>query len=289
MADLRYDTVTLVSDYGHSDGTVGVVHSVIRQLAPGVGIVDLSHEVDPFDVRGASLLLARSVQYLCPGVILALVEPGAGAGTRPIAVEVADGAAVIMGPDNGVIAPAVSMVGGAGRAVVLDNADYLLPTAATTASGRDVFAAAAAHLCSGIAFEDLGTAIDPVMLLPGVVPLSTLEDGVLSGEVLWVDRFGNVQMNLDPDEIEGWGDVLQFDVTDARRSVRRITGFGELAVGELGLLVDEHGLLAVVTNGASASDELGLHAGDAVQLTVGDADGAPLAVPTSVRLGPTNR
>ena len=280
--------MTLLSDHRH--GRRGRRRRAFGDppIAPGVAIVDLSHEVDPFDVRGASLLLARSVQFLCPGVIVAMVDPGAGGDRRPIAVEVADGAAVIMGPDNGVIAPAVGMVGGAGRAIVLDNSEYLLVPAASTASGRDVFAAAAAHLCGGVPFEALGTAVDAASLMPGVVPLSTVEDGELCGEVLWVDRFGNAQLNVDPDEIEDWDRVLRLQIGVTRRTVRRVLGFGELAVGELGLLTDAYGLIAVVSKAGSAADELGLAAGDAVRLGTagGDAD-ASSGVSTSVSLGPT--
>src|SRR4051794_29952789 len=112
MTELRYDTVTLLSDYGSADGFAGVVHSVIRQLCPGVGIVDLTHDITPFDVRGGSLVLARSVQYVCPGVIMAVVAPGVGTSRKPVAIEVAEGRAVFVGPDNGLLAPAVGMIGG---------------------------------------------------------------------------------------------------------------------------------------------------------------------------------
>ncbi|HNI35076.1 MAG TPA: SAM-dependent chlorinase/fluorinase, partial [Microthrixaceae bacterium] len=142
---LRYDTVTLLSDMGTVDGFVGVVHSVIRQMAPGVGVVDLSHGVAPFDVRGGSLTLARSVQYLCPGVIVGLVDPGAGGPQRPIALEVAGGAAVLIGPDNGLLSLAVRSA----KSVVayqLTNPRWRLPNVSRTFHGRDVFAPAAAHL-----------------------------------------------------------------------------------------------------------------------------------------------
>ncbi len=114
-----YETVSFLSDYGSVDEFVGVVHSVIRQLAPGVGVVDVTHEVAPHDVRGGSLTLARAAQYLAPGVVLAVVDPGVGTARRAVAIEVGDGEAVFVGPDNGLLAPAVAMVGGATRAVEL--------------------------------------------------------------------------------------------------------------------------------------------------------------------------
>ena len=123
---LRYDTISFLSDYGHTDEFVGVVHSVIHQLCPGVRVIDISHEVAPYDVRAGGLTLARSVQYLAPGVVVAVVDPGVGSTRRPVAVEVGDGASVLVGPDNGLLAPAVAMVGGATRAVWLNNAEHHL-------------------------------------------------------------------------------------------------------------------------------------------------------------------
>ena len=285
MSDLRYDTVTFLSDYGTADGFVGVVHSIIRQLAPGVGVVDLTHDIEPFDVRGGSLVLARSVQYVCPGVIMAVVDPGVGTSRHPVAIEIGDGRAVFVGPDNGVLAPAIGMLGGAERAVILDNEEYQLPTLATTFAGRDIFAPAAAHLCAGVPLTELGTSIDPAKLVPGIVPLTRVEDGVVMAEVMWIDRFGNCQLNVDPDEIEGWGDVVTVTLNGRRRSAIRVTAFGQVATGSLGLLVDSDGLLALVTDRGSAAVELGLAAGDQVDLEPVSEGDRPGAVTTSVELG----
>lgn len=282
---LRYDTVTFLTDYGTADGFVGVLHSVVRQLAPGVGVVDLTHEVAPFDVRAGSLVLARAVQYLCPGVIVAVVDPGVGSERRAVAVEVADGAAVLVGPDNGLLAAAVAMTGGAGRAVVLDRPEFHLPTGATTFDGRDVFAPVAAHLCRGVPLEEVGTLIDPASLLPGLVPLTRREGDELHAEVLWVDRYGNVQLNVDPDELDGPGGAAAMAVVvgDRRRTARWVRSFAEVGPGGLGLLVDSDGLVALVCDQASAAEMLGLAAGDAVVLTA--ASDEPTGVTTPVTLG----
>lgn len=279
-----YDTVTFLSDYGTKDGFVGVVHSIIRQLAPGTHIVDLTHEIEPFDVRAASLVLARSVQFLCPGVILAVVDPGVGTDRRPVAVEVGEGAAVLVGPDNGLLAAAVGMIGGAGRAVVLDNPEYHLETGATTFDGRDVFGPVAAHLCRGVPLDELGTAVDTATLMPGVVPLSTLEDGVLTAEVLWIDRFGNCQLNVDPDDLAEWGDVISLSVGDNRRIATRVHTFGELTTGQLGLITDADGLVAVVADRASAAFDLQCDEGDEVRLEPAtDRDAPSVRVELGVR------
>jgi S-adenosylmethionine hydrolase len=288
-ATLRYDTVTFLSDYGTADEFVGIVKSVIRQLAPGVDVVDLTHEVPPFDVRSGGLTLARSVQYICPGVILAVVDPGVGTDRKPIAIEVAGGAAVLVGPDNGVLAAAAGMIGGAERAVVLDRAEYRLESPGPTFDGRDVFAPAAAHLCNGVPLEELGTPIDPALLMPGILPLTRVDGDELVGEVLWIDRYGNAQLNVDPDEIGSWGDRIGITIGTSPRTARRAATFAEVAVGELGCIVDSYGLIAIVANRASASEMLGLGEGDEVRLRrlLDDDEVAARPAPTKVALGPS--
>ena len=147
--DLRYDTVSFLSDYGTTDEFVGVVHSVIRSLAPEVRVIDITHHVPVHDVRAGALTLARSAQYLSAGVVVAVVDPGVGTERRAIAVEVGDGASVLVGPDNGLLAPAVAMVGGASRAFELTNSAFHLQAPGNSFDGRDVFAPVAAHLCAG--------------------------------------------------------------------------------------------------------------------------------------------
>src|ERR1700674_5473409 len=124
----RYQTISFLSDYGHADEFVGVVHSVVRSIAPHVRVIDIGHEIPAHDVRAGALTLVRAVQYLAPGVVLAVVDPGVGTDRRAIAVSVGEAdEAVFVGPDNGLLAPAVAMVGGAGRAVELTEAGYHLP------------------------------------------------------------------------------------------------------------------------------------------------------------------
>jgi len=260
----RYDTVTFLSDFGLRDEFVGVVKAVIREIARHVTVIDLTHEVTPYDVRGASLALARSIQYLPSGVVMAIVDPGVGTDRRAVAIEVAEGEGVLVGPDNGLLAPAVAMAGGAGRAVVLTNADYQLEPPGATFAGRDVFGPAAAHLCNGVDLAELGDAVDPATLLPGLVPIARPEGTGVAAEVLWVDHFGNAQLNLGSDDIAGWGDQVRLRLGDVYRSAAVVGAYGSLGPGQIGLVVDSYGLLAVCLDRRSAADELRLAAGDAV-------------------------
>lgn len=260
----RYDTVTFLSDFGLRDEFVGVVKSVIRELARHVTVIDLTHDITPYDVRGASLTLARCVQYLPSGVVVAIVDPGVGTERRAVAVEVAEGEGVLIGPDNGILAPAVALAGGAGRAVTLTNRAYQLEPPGATFAGRDVFGPAAAHLCNGVDLAELGDAVDPGTLLPGIVPLARPDGPGLAAEVLWVDRFGNAQLNLGADDIEGWGDRVRLRLGDTHRSAAVVGAYGTLGPGQIGLVIDSYGLLAVCLDRRSAADELGLGPGDPV-------------------------
>jgi S-adenosylmethionine hydrolase len=263
----RYDTVSFLTDFGTDDEFVGVVKAVIRDLAPHASVLDITHGIAPFDVRAGSLALARAIQYLPSGVVLAVVDPGVGTTRRGVAIEVAGGEGVLIGPDNGLLAPAVAMTGGAERAVVLSNSDFHLPSVATTFAGRDVFAPVAAALCNGAELGALGDVVDPNDLMPGLVPLSRSDGERITGEVLWVDRYGNCQLNIGPDEIDGWGERVRFSIDGTDRSAPLVTAFAQLSPASPGLLVDSSGLLALVFDQASASRELGISAGDAVILS----------------------
>lgn len=268
----RFDTVSFLSDHGTADEFVGVVKAVVNDLAPHVSVIDLTHEIPPFDVRAGSLALARCIGYVPSGVVLAVVDPGVGTSRRAVAIEVAGGAGVVIGPDNGLLAPAVAMAGGAERAFELTNVEYQLEAAGVTFAGRDVFAPAAAHVCNGVELSELGPEIDPILLLPGTVPLSREEGDGLITEVLWIDRFGNAQLNVGPDDLpSAWGDHLQIRIgstldpsgTTVRRA-RRVASFAELSAGSVGLVLDSYGMLAVTMDQRSAAEELGLAAGDQV-------------------------
>ncbi len=286
---MHYDTISFLSDYGHDDEFVGVVHSVIRAIAPEVAVIDVTHQVPAHDIRAGALALARSAQYLCPGVVLAVVDPGVGGARRAVAVEVGNGASVLVGPDNGLLAPAVALVGGADRAVELTEPTFHLEAPGPTFAGRDVFAPVAAHLCAGVALPELGPEIDPIGLFPGVLPISHLdEQGLLVAEVLWVDRYGNAQLNVDPEELADFGDRMGLRIGDDRRTARRAASYGEVAPGEVGLVVDSYGLVSVAVDRHSAAERLGLHVGAAVLIEAFDdgQEGAAPGAVTPVQLSP---
>ncbi|HEX2273269.1 MAG TPA: SAM-dependent chlorinase/fluorinase [Acidimicrobiales bacterium] len=270
-----FETVSFLSDYGLEDEFVGVVKAVIRGIAPAAAVIDITHQVPPHDVRAGGLTLARTMQYLPPGVVLAVVDPGVATERKAVAVEVggapgADGEeesrSVLVGPDNGLLAPAVALAGGARRAVALTNDEFHLPAPGPTFAGRDVFAPVAAHLCNGVELDELGEPVDPNLLVPGILPLSRTEGGGIESEVLWVDRFGNAQLNVDPSDIDDLGSPVVLRIGERSRTAVRASAFAELGPGQIGLIVDSYGLIAVALDRRSAADELHLGPGDAVRI-----------------------
>lgn len=281
----RFDTVSFLSDFGYGDEFVGVVHSVVRSIAPHVTVVDVTHGITPFDTRAGGLALARAANYLCPGVVVAVVDPGVGTARRAVALEVGNGASYLVGPDNGVLGPAVGLVGGATRAVELVSPEHrLAPGGGPTFDARDVFAPAAGHLCNGVPLTELGPEIDPAGLMPGVLPVSHMDDGALVAEVLWVDRFGNCQLNVDPVELGDFGDLLSITVSGEERVAVPADAYDDIPAGRVGIVVDSSGLVSIAVARSSAATAFGLAEGDEVRIRTLEESANP-GVVTAVELG----
>jgi S-adenosylmethionine hydrolase len=276
--------IAFLSDYGHADEFVGVCRAVMLGIAPDATVVDLTHEVPAHDVRAGALALTRSIQYLPEGsIVVAVVDPGVGTDRRLVGVEVAGG--TLLGPDNGLLAPATAMAGGARRVVSLERPDFQLPAPGPTFAGRDILAPAAGHLAAGATLDDLGPAVDPAGLVPGLVALPRHEDdGTIAAEVWWVDRFGNCQLNLDPDELRlagaAPGDRIELRVGSTSRVARWVHTYADGKPSELLALVDSYGLVSLALDRESAAAALGLRAGSAVTVV---PPGAGTTAPATLR------
>ena len=268
---MNHSHIALLTDYGTNDEFVGVLKSVIIDMSPQAQITDISHGVAPFDVRGGSLMLARAVQYVPKGIIVAVVDPGVGTSRRAIAIEVAGGDGVLLGPDNGLLAPAVAMAGGAERAFELSNTSLHLEAPGATFAGRDIFAPVAAHLVNGGRIEDVGTQLDVDTLMPGLVPLPSevSDDSFGAGvkcEVTWVDTFGNCQLNVGADDVAHMPNALRVVLGDDLRRAGIVRTYADIPSGALGLVIDSYGMLALSMDRASAAQALDLGVTDEVKL-----------------------
>lgn len=282
--------VSLLTDYGLNDEFVGVMKCVITDMAPHVRITDITHGVPAYDVRAGALMLARAVQYVPPGIVIAVVDPGVGSSRRAVAVEVSEGRGVFLGPDNGLLASAVAMAGGAERAFELSNTSLHLEAPGTTFAGRDVFAPVAAFLCNGGNIEDVGVPIDPALMVPGVVPIASEETHPVHGnglrcEVTWIDHYGNCQLNIGPEDVTHFNGVLKLVMGDDVRSARVATHFAEVGQGAVGAVIDSYGMVALAVDRGSAAAELRLSAGDAVLVFAGTGESTPV----NLRTGSSDR
>ncbi len=277
MTPDRRDAVFLLTDYGYRDEFAGVTRAVVLDHAPGAPVVDLTHGVPPFDVRAGALALSRCVAYLGPGVVMAVVDPGVGSGRRAVAVTVrggpgpsAGGPRHLVGPDNGLLGWAIDALGGADAAVALPRAR----PPGSTFDGRDLFAPVAARLWSGATLNDVGLPIDPgslVRLPPPrlVVSPPATGTGSVEAEVLWVDRFGNVQLAAGAGELveAGLEGVVEISVGAVTRRAQVVPSFVALDDDGMGLMLDANGHLSLVCRLRPAATVLGVHEGDMVTVS----------------------
>jgi S-adenosylmethionine hydrolase len=262
--------VSFLSDFGRRDEFVGVVHGVLAKLAPGSRVIDVTHETPRGNVLAGALALTRAIQYLPEGVCLAVVDPGVGSERRAIALESEWG--FFVGPDNGLLSPAVSMVGGATRIVSIENPEARIPSPGQTFHGRDVFAPAAGLLASGEAgLDDLGPDLGDEEVVPLLLPLTEVDQGAVSGEAWWVDGFGNVQTNVSPDDLAEVGLAQGAEVTlrvgATTHRLPWVAAYSEVEEGAPLVHVDSAGLIAIAVHGGRADQRLNLVEGTSVILT----------------------
>lgn len=256
--------ITFLSDYGLDDGFVGAVHLVLARIAPQSPVIDLTHGIAPHDVGGGARALVRAAPWLSP-VVLAVVDPGTGSGRRPVAVEAGEPSVVLVGPDNGLLLPAARALGGVRRAVALTDERWHTGPGATVPSpdAGDVFAPVAGHVAAGVDVALLGPPVAPGSLIELEERTATVDaGGTVHARVRWVDRFGNVQLDLDRPPP---GPVL---VLGRRGAVGAVPApsFAAIPVGALGVVVDAHGQVALACYATSAAARLDLRAGDSIRL-----------------------
>ena len=265
--------ITFLSDYGYEDEFAGVCKAVIATIAPEAKVIDLTHGVRRHAVREGAAILANALPYSPPGVHLAVVDPEVGSPRRGVAVRTGPEERSLVGPDNGLLWPAIMRLGGAAEAVDLSLSPLRLEPISATFHGRDIFAPVAAHLALGAPLSEAGEQIQAESL----VTLQTSEpaiwsDGALA-HVISVDRFGNAALDLADHHLPATGLRMGRSVAvqaqgQGHEAMFTLT-FADVSEGELLLYMDSSRSLALAVNRGSAAAELGLAPGDEVVLRPG--------------------
>jgi S-adenosyl-L-methionine hydrolase (adenosine-forming) len=254
--------IALLTDFGTRDHYAGTMKGVMLGICPDATLVDITHEVAAHDVLGGALELSAACRYFPPGTIfLVVIDPGVGSTRRGLAADSGDYRFVA--PDNGVLT-AVLDEHPAKRIVELTERKYARPTVSRTFEGRDRFAPAAAWLAKGIDLAALGRSAGAIARLD--LPRAVVGDGRIDGEVVRVDRFGNLITNIDRrtfDQLAGGA----FDIHVGGRQVSRVVStYADAPPLEVCALFGSTDHLEVAANGASAADTLQLRRGAAVHV-----------------------
>jgi len=265
--------ITLTTDFGNADGYAGIMKGVILSICPDARLVDLSHAIEPQNVRQAAFVLHTAVPYFPAGTIhLAVVDPGVGSRRRPIAVQTPSG--IFVGPDNGIFSFILAEFSShhnltAARTmsiVELTRMEYWLPSSSHTFHGRDIFAPVAAHLARGVPLANLGEPIDDPVIFP--IPQPEIQpDGRIIAHILHIDRFGNLVTDI---QVTGpWASLIGAR-TIIEIAGKRILGvhqtFADVAVGELVAYVGSSGYLEIGVRHGNAAMTLNLRPGDKIIL-----------------------
>lgn len=261
--------VTFLTDFGTADTFAGQMKGVLLGIAPGTSVVDLTHAVPPQDVRAGAFQLWSAVEAFPEGSIhVAVVDPGVGTSRRALAIRSKRGD-FFVGPDNGLLLPAVDRLGGVSQCVALTNPTYWrVAEPSATFHGRDIFAPAAGHLAVGVALSTLGTAVtDPQRSV--ALPQPRLDGTDLVGEVVHVDAFGNLLTSFRrgdlPKHFRVW--VSGAEVKNAPHA-----SYHAVAPGKLLAILGSAGLLEISVRDGSAAKATGAKVGDQVIVFTADSD-----------------
>jgi S-adenosyl-L-methionine hydrolase (adenosine-forming) len=253
--------VTLLTDYGRDDDFVGVCHGVIRGIHPDAQIVDITHGVERYAVRQGALVLRNTLPYMPVGVHVAVIDPQVGTERRALALRTVDGR-ILVGPDNGLLSLAWERCGGIDLAVDVTRSPHRLEPVSATFHGRDIFSPVAAHLARGAELADAGDQLDEDELQTVGLPEPRVEDGTLVGHALVVDRFGNVALNVDHDDMAGTGITLggtvEIEASGELYLATYAQTFADVRPGELLIYEDAYRTLAVAINRGDAAATLAL-------------------------------
>jgi S-adenosyl-L-methionine hydrolase (adenosine-forming) len=260
--------ITFLTDFGLEDDFVGTCHGVMKGIAPEVEIVDVTHGIARQSVLQGALVLANTVPYLPQGVHLAVVDPGVGSDRRAVALRADE--RLFVGPDNGLLMIAAEQAGGVSAAHEITNRQYALEPVSATFHGRDIFAPAAAHLAKGLELGDLGPAVEPGSLVRLEVPQPEISQRRIRAKCLYVDRFGNMQLNLTRADLERCGvepgHKVEVEHSGDQYYAVAARTFADARPGEIILYEDAYENVALAISGGNAAETFNVTAGADIRI-----------------------
>lgn len=262
--------VAFLSDYGHRDPFVGVCHAVIRNIDPTIPVIDLAHGIAAQDVRAGAIALCDSVPYLPRrAIVLAVVDPGVGGARRAVAVDAFNGLTFV-GPDNGLLAAAVALAGGAEAVVEISASSWRMEPVSPTFHGRDLFAPVAAHLAAGKPLSAAGQPLDPAVLTQLALPGPHVNGNAIAAEAIDIDIYGNIRLAAAVIDLAAIGaepgTMLEIEAAGLRTPASYARSFGDVGEHEPLVFEDSNGSLAVGINCGDAAAELGVRRGAKVRI-----------------------
>ncbi len=233
-------------------------------------MIDITHGIPPQHVLQGALVLANTLPYMPVGVHVAIVDPGVGGERKPVALRGGDGR-LYVGPDNGLLAVAADALGGVAQAVELAEEKYMLTPVSRTFHGRDVFSPAAAHLAAGIELEELGPPVEPASLVRLELPVAQIGQTRIRATALYVDRFGNIQLNLTSKDLERVGIVpgtkVEVEIRFERYFAVAARTFADVRSGDIVLYEDAYRNIALAINSGDAAHMFSARVGQEVLLS----------------------
>lgn len=252
--------ICFTSDFGLEDAWVGVCHATIYRTCPQARVVNMGHQIEPFDIWKGAVVAASGVWQLPKAIHLVVVDPGVGGGRKDLCIVTGDGSRLI-GPDNGVLELSTWRSGGVAEAYAIDPSVLRPRPPLPTFHARDVLAPAAATLASGVEPDALGPRLAPEELVAGPFERPRAEADAIFAHVLDVDRFGSVRLSIPPDMIEERfeaGSAVKVEVGHTVLSVPFGSTFSDVDPGEAVALIDSSGWLTLAVREGNAAERHGI-------------------------------
>jgi hypothetical protein len=265
--------ITFLSDFGLGDDFVGTCHGVMKQIAPDADLIDITHGIEPQSILQGALVLANTLPYMPVGVHMAVVDPEVGTPRRALVIRARDGR-LLVGPDNGLLIPAAERLGGIEAVYEITNREYALTPVSPTFHGRDIFSPACAHLTRGLDPSELGAAVEVDSLVRLQIPEPEIGERRVRATCLYVDRFGNVQLNVHADQVERLGIVpgkrVEVELAMDQFYALAARAFAEARSGDIILYEDAYRNIALAITRGNAAETFGIHPGMEVRLRASD-------------------